>query len=362
VSLRELTVAFASRQLLDERRPLPVDRAVEHMVAVQAQYHPSVALALAARVAGFRPGDADTALAAPARLRKATLMRGTLHVVSAADYPYCEAALRPAGLEHWRRRYGGDHINDAALTAALRDFLREPRTVEEIRSFILSVTAGALPEHGLMHTAKALVPMVHHVEPGRVVTQGRPRLVAAPGSFPDHADAVCHLVHRYLRGFGPASREDIATFTSLRLRVIDAALARLGPLRRLVDDSDRELVDLPDAPLPAADLALPTRFLPKWDSALLGHRVRARILPDSARSRVIVRVNGDVRATFLIDGTVAGVWTTAFDGTNATLTMEPFGPVASYPPDLEAEARRVLACLYPSARSTSIADRRPGPG
>jgi Winged helix DNA-binding domain len=51
------------------------------------------------------------------------------------------------------------------------------------------------------------------------------------------------------------------------------------------------------------------RFLPKWDSSILAYAPpeRARILPDEYRSTVI-RKNGDVLPTVLVDGFIAAKW------------------------------------------------------
>jgi hypothetical protein len=63
------------------------------------------------------------------------------------------------------------------------------------------------------------------------------------------------------------------------------------------------------------------RFLPKWDSALLAYAApeRTRILPDELRSTVI-RKNGDVLPTVLVDGFVAASWDI---GTKRDLTITP---------------------------------------
>src|SRR5205823_8766663 len=80
-------------------------------------------------------------------------------------------------------------------------------------------------------------------------------------------------------------------------------------LRRFRDERGRVLLDVPRAPLPDGDTAAPIRFLPKWDSALLAYAPpeRTRILPEKLRSTVI-RKNGDVIPTVLVDGFVPAAW------------------------------------------------------
>ena len=59
---------------------------------------------------------------------------------------------------------------------------------------------------------------------------------------------------------------------------------------------------LPDAETPA-----PARFLPKWDNVLLAWADRTRVLPEQHR-KTVIKVNGDIAQTFLVDGFVAGIW------------------------------------------------------
>jgi hypothetical protein len=133
--------------------------------------------------------------------------------------------------------------------------------------------------------------------------------------------AADHLVRRYLGAFGPASRSDAAQWTGLTMPVLEPVFDRL-PLRRFRDEQGHELFDLPRAPLPPARTDAPVRFLPMWDSSLLAHRDRSRILPDDVR-RVVIKTNGDVKPAFLVDGFVTGLWRLE----NDQVETEPFEPL-----------------------------------
>ena len=131
-------------------------------------------------------------------------------------------------------------------------------------------------------------------------------------------------------------------WTGLPAVVLRESLEELGT-RRFRDESGRPLFDLPRAPLPAPFTPAPARFLPMWDSLLLAHADRRRVLPEEYR-RVVIRKNGDVQQTFLVDGVVAGTWTTK-DG---RVAIEPFAPLPRVArSELEDEARRLEAFLTP---------------
>jgi hypothetical protein len=78
-----------------------------------------------------------------------------------------------------------------------------------------------------------------------------------------------------------------------------------------------------------------------WDSVLLAYADRSRIIPPDYRAHVI-RVNGDVLPTLLVDGYVAGVWRSVDGGIEATA----FHPLSEDVwEELSAEAEALTALL-----------------
>ncbi len=96
LSPRELNRATLARQLLLRRHRLSPAQAIERTAVIQAQWPPSPYLGLWTRLDGFRPEQLVRAVARR-QVVKATLMRTTLHLVSAADY------LAYAGIYRERR-------------------------------------------------------------------------------------------------------------------------------------------------------------------------------------------------------------------------------------------------------------------
>ena len=108
------------------------------------------------------------------------------------------------------------------------------------------------------------------------------------------------------------------------------------------------LFDLPGGELPEEDTQAPPRLLPMWDSTLLAYADRARIVPAEYR-KLVMRNNGDVLPTLLVDGFVAGVWRVIDGGIEAT-AFEPL-PEDAWA-GLEVEARGLLSFL--GSRDTAI--------
>src|SRR4029077_1867676 len=124
------------------------------------------------------------------------------------------------------------------------------------------------------------------------------------------------MILRYLAAFGPATVADVQTWSGLG--GLRDALERLRPRLRVDrDERDRQLFDVPDAPLPDAGLPAPPRLLPQFDNLLLSHADRSRVLPPEHRARVMTSLG---QPMFLIDGFVAGTWKRERSG----LRIEPF--------------------------------------
>jgi hypothetical protein len=280
-----------------------VARAVERLCALQAQYSPSPYIALWSRLEEFRKERLTHALERR-RVVKASLFRITLHIVSARDYPHFAAAWLRAAQETTPR------VTSATIAELSRTVnaaaMKAPITHEELEA-LASEGLG-----GFRWRTRTLAPLVHLPPSGTWRFHGRPQLVAMKRwldvELPSREDGAERLVRSYLAAFGPATQNDLLRFAGVRAGDVRPGLERLE-LRTFRDERGRVLLDLPGAPLPAPDVPAPVRFLPKWDSSLLAYAPpeRTRILPEKFRETVIKR-NGDVLPTLLVDGFVAATW------------------------------------------------------
>jgi hypothetical protein len=77
------------------------------------------------------------------------------------------------------------------------------------------------------------------------------------------------------------------------------------------------LHDVPDGQIPQDDTAAPPRLMAMWDSVLLAYSDRSRVIPEEYR-KTLIRNNGDVLPTVLVDGFVAGIWRPTESGIEVT--------------------------------------------
>jgi hypothetical protein len=303
LSLRELNRALLERQLLLERRKLGMQQAVERICAIQAQWPQSPYIALWTRVTGFRKEQLTRALE-QLKVVKSQLFRITLHISSARDYPYYAAVWLPSARD---TTPGIDRKKVGQLSRRVKTLaMSGPVTHEEIADL------AAHEMGGFRWRTRTLTPLVHLLPSGTWSHYGRAQLRAMETvlgvELPSREEGAERLVRRYLAAFGPATQEDLLRFAGVRVGDVRAGLDNV-PLRRFRDERGRRLLDLPRAPLPDPEAAAPVRFLPKWDSSILAYAPpeRTRILPDQFRTTVI-KPNGDVAPTVLIDGFVAAKW------------------------------------------------------
>jgi hypothetical protein len=152
-------------------------------------------------------------------------------------------------------------------------------------------------------------------------------------------EGLAHIVTAYLRGFGPASLRDVSSWAGVPVVSLKSVAEGLE-LRRFRDEAGKELLDVPDAPLPDPDEPSPVRFLPHWDANLLVHARRTGVLPERHRGRVFSTKNPFSVGTFLVDGAVAGAWSVK-DG---RIMLDPFEDLPrSVLRDVKDEAARLEA-------------------
>jgi Winged helix DNA-binding domain len=306
---RQLNRALLARQLLLERAPLSIPRALERLGGIQDQYAPNAYIRLWSCLEDFRRDDLTRALERRSAVQ-ASLMRATIHVVSKRDYWPLAVAIRAAQRDWWLRVHK-PRPNERELerqAEELRALMAEgPRRHEELVEIIGRTWGMVGPWLELVR-----------VPPSGTWEKRRAHLFQTAENWLGSSEdldpdaALDHLVRRYLAAFGPAARGDIAKWAGVNARELGPALERLT-LRRFRDEEGGELLDLPRAPLPDPETPAPVRFLPTWDAVLLVHARRTGVLPERYRPLIFPTRMPQSVGTFLVDGSVAGTWRYADD-------------------------------------------------
>jgi hypothetical protein len=367
LGVRELNRALLARQLLLSRARMTPLAAIAQLVALQAQVARPPFVGLWTRLHGFERAQLHQLLH-DRHVVRATFLRGTLHLITAADFRAFRAALQPM-LTAGFRAIIKDRADDLDL-ARLAAFAgtRLPATFEQLRPQLAAAFSNH-DERALGYAVRMHLPLVQvpTADPwafpsSAAFASAEAWLARSAGSGaslvgPAPLTGLVALVRRYLAGFGPATVKDAQRWSGVP--DLQPAFDALRPeLLTFRDDKRRELFDLADAPRPAADTAAPVRFVPDFDNLVLGHDDRRRIVADEHRPALVTR-NLMVKASFLVDGFVAGTWTIARTRHTATLTLAPFTAL-SRPTRaaLEAEADTLLGFVEPDATTRAVAVER----
>ncbi len=334
-----------------------VVKAVEQLLALQAQVPRPPHVALWSRLQKFDREHLLKALHARTLVR-GTMMRGTLHIMSAKDFLAFRMALQPALTAGMMSVVGKGPIPsiDTLVTAGRSAFGRKARPFADVRAALQSRFPDA-HDRSMGYAVRMQLPLV------QVPLDGESWGFAAESDFAlaEHwlktkvgsGAGAGALVLRYLAAFGPASAADIQGWLGIR-GVADV----LAPLReKLVvfqDPRGREVFDLPKAPRPGAGVDAPVRFLPEYDSVILAHADRSRLI-DEAHRKALITKNLIVPATFLIDGRVAGTWKIERKKAAATLRLTPFTPIPKPAKTaIDEEGQALLHFVEPDATTFAV--------
>ena len=356
---RALNRALLERQLLLRRVQLPAIDVIERLVGMQAQVPNDPYLGLWSRIEGFRTDELASLITERRAVRATTLLRTTIHLVSARDALVLRAILQPMMERQWgyspfARALAGLDVDE--VVAAGRAMLAErPHTIGEVGKRLHELW----PDHepgDLGYAVRYLVGMVQVPPRGVWGRSGRPVLDTIEQWLGEPLEAnpsIDDLVLRYLAAFGPATAKDVQTWSWLT--GIGEVLDRLRPgLRTFRDEAGRELFDVPDGPLPDPETPAPVRYLPEYDNLVLSHHDRSRVIDRR------FGLDGWLRGTILVDGFVRGTWRHDTKRGVATLLIGLFADLATDDrAEVEAEAARVLDSVAADAPSRQIQVRDP---
>lgn len=327
LAARALARQFPDRPSPDRQQPHGLGTIAERVARtgpMQTQTARSAFLGIAARFPGTTHAEITAAYDAGDLVRGSTI-RGTVHTATPAQFGALGVATRTGLRRLWTGQLGLPDELVEQLWASTEEFAADWRTVDDLRGHLV----GWLAEHHPSSVSKA------QEGPGRFLAFAHGGLVRRPASgtkwegqgrpvyraFEAPAGAtMTDVVRLHLRCHGPSSRQDLAWWSGLPLREVDAALAGLdltshrGPM-------DRDYLDLPDPPAPITLEGV--RLLPEFDALLCGYdsKARDRFVDPPHHARLWSQSNGLILPPLLVDGRITGFWRLTGSGRRRSLAV-----------------------------------------
>jgi hypothetical protein len=357
LSERELNRATLARQLLLDRADMTIPQAIERLFGLQSQAALPPYVGLWTRLRDFTRDDL-AALIEKRQVVKATMMRATLHLVTANDYLMFRETLAPVleGASDAIRKEREVIFDVDKVLKAAESFIREaPRSFAEISAMLAELMPNT-DVGSMRYTVRTHIRLVQVPNTSQWSFPGNPKFTLAESWLGKPVATETHLetlIKRYLAAFGPATVADIQTWSGLGN--LKSIVEELKPTLTVYDQGrGRELLDLPEMPVIDGDSATPMRFLPEWDNLLLSYKDRKRVIADEHRSSVFLP-GLRVAATILIDGVVAGKWKTENKKGAAVITVTPFGTLTKQDRvALTDEAERLIRFVESTAKTFEV--------
>ncbi|MYB22369.1 MAG: winged helix DNA-binding domain-containing protein [Chloroflexi bacterium] len=318
-------------------RSAEIESAVRAAGAIQAQDRLGMLLGVGTRSIGLTAADVDHARSVERSAVRSWLMRGTLHLVPAADLRWMFDLLGPKMDAKALKRRADLGISDddhAQVLQFFRDHLSGGGSI--MRTEI----EGALAAAGLPHAGQAPRHLLRTASMLGVICFGADRdgeethmliddWLPDPGLEP--SDPAAELARRYFAAYGPATPADFRWWTGLPAADTRSGFDAVQPELVEVSVEGTVMWMTPEAASQAYRvLAEPVgrvRVVGPFDPYLLGYAKRELGVPDPLLKRINAG-GGMIRSCVLIDGRLVGTWDRKRRARGLAATVSAFEPLS----------------------------------
>jgi len=288
------------------------EQVVSWLAGMQGQDFPGVKWSIGLRLPKTTDDDVNRAIN-ERKIIRTWLMRGTLHIVAAADVRWILSLTSPGNISGSRRRREALELDDKTLARCRDVFTKalqggKQKSREELYAALESAgisTAGQRGYHILWNSAM-------HGLICFAATSGKEQTFAlldewiAPTKGKTRDEALAELARRYFTSRAPVTLQDFIWWSGL-----SAGEARAG-FEAIKSDLIQETVNKQVYWLPP-DITLPEEHasafaLPGFDEYLLGYKDRSAVLDSKHAEKVCPGGNGVFASTMVINGRVMGTW------------------------------------------------------
>ncbi len=302
---------------------------VTHMTALQGQDLGQSLWAIGARAVGLTRSDVHAAFDRGEFVRSWP-MRGTLHVLRADDLRMLLSLTGARTIRQTARRAAELGLDEATVDRARTltvAALEGGRSLDRDGVLARYRDAGIDPAGGRGYHLLFRLAQEGLVAWGPMSRVGQDLVLLdewapAASPVPGRDDALRRTILGFLRGRGPATEVDAASWTKLPLGEVRRGVAAAGDT---IEDLGGGLLALADRPAPGGTAT--GQLLPGFDEYLLGYADRTGHLDAVHADRVVPGGNGIFLPMVAHRGQVVGTWKRTERTRDVRVTVAPFTPL-----------------------------------
>lgn len=339
---QQLTAIRLHRQGIASPLAATVADTVARLGAVQAQDYHAALWAVGLRTSDANEADVEAAIAG-GQIIRTWPMRGTLHLVAAADVRWMLTLLASRVIALDAARQQREYGLDERLAGRCAEVVA--RALEGGRRLTRSAVYEVLESAGIATGQQRGLQIIGLLAQQAVLCQG-PREGRQPTFALLHEwapqarelprdQALAELAQRYFRSRGPATLQDFAGWSGLTVADAKRGLQAVAAQLQKADLDGRDYWFATDhEPQPPAAVHL----LPAFDEYLIAYKDRSAML-DPALARRVIGINGLYSPVVVIDGRVAATWKRTISKETLALQLQPLRVLN------KIELRAIVSCV-----------------
>jgi len=298
----------------------------------QAQVMSAAYAQLWTRNHAIRRTDVEDALWKSRTLAKTSLMRQTIHLIAADEFPMYIAALeasRTADALRAMARCGIEREEAEELTARILEALADgPLRRPDIVAAVRPHCSARVREFMKLSWSHVRVPVARGLVCYGPAEGKEVRFIRTDQWLPKRkkvaaADAQRALLRGYLRAYGPATVNDFAHWSGIRMKECRAAFEGLRGELLALEDGTSLLAEDRDALDHGTKKRGEVNLLPAFDPFLLAHSEKDHLL-EGVHYKRVYRSQGWISPVVLLDGSVVATWSHKVRGGEIAVNVEPF--------------------------------------
>jgi len=346
--MTDIGIQRLHNQQIEQPRARGPAEVVAWLGAMQGQDYAGAKWSVGLRLPGSTDAQIEAAIAEHAIVRT-WLIRGTLHLVAAADLRWMLALIAPRQIAGNARRYGQLELDEDTLIRSndlLADALHGGKQLSRSELFAI------LEQNGISTAGQRGVYLLQRASLDRLICQSVVRgnqatfvhIDDAVPAAPDipREQALAQLALRYFGSHGPASLADFVGWSGLTKGDARAGLAAIKT--QLVEDEYAGESFWRPSTAPHTNEELTVHALPGFDEYVLGYRDRSAVLDPQHAQKICPGGNGVFYPTIVANGQIVGTWKRTIKKKAVVITPQPFAYLSS-----EAEAGFAAAAAAYSA-------------